>query len=512
MDTPDLSLLPDNRRGLIEDWLTNCRDDNLDEDRFAYFLDEHITREELEAFMSPFPCAAELVERVLSLQPDRIVNAPQDEAVLLAALREHVAEMARNATTVGADDLAVAAGSLRQFRLVEEITLPRTEFLEANVKEAVFDAISEDLRSRDWAVRNLSHITSQWFGYGWEHAYVLQPLLSIDLDLRAFHTLWVLGGEPFVTSDEALVASFIKAPRAVKPITLANLQDGATKEAAREKMNWSELPTEGIDVANLQTAAAEGDYPALAKLSLMYMSGIGVEQDTAGAFEFMERAAGDYPSLLACYETGASNNVAAAHYGLYYMCGQGCGMVASKDVAAGHLQRAADGGFPRAMYVLGLNLGNYDKASDEDLLRRAGWLQKAADAGMPEAYGQLYNLYKNNDLGGTAKAFDALLRAADADGFSNYQFQLAGAYETGEGTAQNTVAALKWYYLTACQTGVKWQKLRAALDQILTGTPRPEVELAREQAIEWLEARSASSESFGFKDDVFQDPFTLLGW
>ena len=121
MEALDLSHVPEDKRDQIESWWAHCRDHNLDEYQYASFFDEHTTRPEIAAFLSPFECADEQVQLVAEILWNEVTEPASDDASLVAALRDYVTELAHNALVVGQYEMANRARSVADFRLVDEI-------------------------------------------------------------------------------------------------------------------------------------------------------------------------------------------------------------------------------------------------------------------------------------------------------------------------------------------------------------------------------------------------------
>lgn len=509
MEPVDLDRIPDNKRGLIESWLTHCQEPNVDENEYAYFLDATTTREELSAFLSPFDRADDVVERLL--QMNTMPTDPVDDSVLVVAARAHVAEMAHNALALGEDEMARIARSVSDYRIIDENDVPPgQQTVDANLRMAVSDAVGEAVFSSEGpAVVNLYMVLKEWLLDLDASSYVIQPLVSVEVELSAFGRLRSLGAGILVVDDVAYVFRFDRrgVAESTPPLITTDL---SVKQAARSQIDWSRLPTARQDVAELVGDANSGDHPSLAKLSLMYMSGTGVEHDVPKAFGLLEQAAGDYSSVVDCYEAGFRNNVLGADYGLSYLYEKGWGVPRSEEVSVHYLMSAADGEFPRAMYVLGLKHKSGDSGVEQDLDAAEHWLTKAAASGMTEAYGQLYNLRKNGDLNERERAFGWLRRAAGEDGWSGYQFALGRAYENGEGTRRDVVRAAMWYYIAACQSAEDKPARLKDLGRLMPIMSEAEVDAARDQALAWIEENGDRSRRFELPDGVLRDPLALI--
>lgn len=95
------------------------------------------------------------------------------------------------------------------FVVVDQADVPRrSEWLDADIAMAVRDAARRDARSVDVAVANVCRVVREWLPDGLSALHVLQPLLSLDLDLTAFHLLRSRAAEARVASDVSYVYRF----------------------------------------------------------------------------------------------------------------------------------------------------------------------------------------------------------------------------------------------------------------------------------------------------------------
>lgn len=496
MEPVNLTHIPDNRRDVLEHWLKHCRDENPDEEEWMPFWDEKTTPEEIKVFVSPFDCADELFELLMQVRTtsaDRV-----NETTLLDALRDYVAELADNALAVGEDKFAKLAHSVPQFRLVDEIESPRHLYpLEAEIREVIGDAVRDEAFAHpDGAVANFYCALGEWSMQTFLKAYLMQPLLHLNFNFGAFFGLWSLGSETLVTTEVALVCRVGPGPVTAPPHPPV-IKGSAAKEAARAGVDWSFLPTAQQEIDELTAAADAGDHPALAKLSLMYMAGIGVEYDLPTAFDLLERAAGDYPSVLRCYEAGQKMNLAAADYGMFYLLDQGWGVPQSKERAIEYLQAAARGGFPHAMYLLGMYYRSGYPGVEEDLRQAEMWLTKAVATGYIKSYRMLYHLYSTEgELYDIDRAFTWLVKTANEGREADYQFDLGQAYETGEGTNKDAVQAFKWYYLAAQESEDMRSYIRPCFERLEALMSPSDIEKAKRQAVAWMQQNTGERGHF----------------
>jgi TPR repeat protein len=139
----------------------------------------------------------------------------------------------------------------------------------------------------------------------------------------------------------------------------------------------------------------------------------------------------------------AGDNDAMTSYGLILLSGQGV----APDTAAGiaYLQRAADAGYSRGQYMLGLmhSMGMAGGAADKE--RAKFWLGKAAAQGDKKAEA----LLKNLDQIKPPAPFEELRKKAEA-GDPGAAYDLSGRYAYGMyGTQKNQAEADKWRLFAA---------------------------------------------------------------
>lgn len=316
MRPPELDLIPDNRREILEKWLAYCGGENPDESEFEHFIHTEASPEELRVFFSPFDCADELLARLKrthTLQPE-----PAGEEVLISALKHYVAEMARNSDVLDEPDLAEQLRSITTFRRVQSVADEKcgddVEDLDMYYEDMLSDAIIHEVCSSASPAGALYDVTHRWFGMQYLREYFLQPLLAIDLDFTVYFAMLSVGGMAKIHGNEAIVSPWFSLDSDQSPPSLI-LKSRADKEAARAGVDWSDLPTASPDIEALRAAGQDGDHPSMAKLSLMYLGGIGVDYDYRAGIDTLEKAAGDYPSVVQCFEAAAKTTTRRPNYG-----------------------------------------------------------------------------------------------------------------------------------------------------------------------------------------------------
>ncbi len=145
----------------------------------------------------------------------------------------------------------------------------------------------------------------------------------------------------------------------------------------------SAVPDKNEDrISTLIKESEDNNHLAQAKLSLLYMEGVSVEQNLGKAFELLKKSSEDIYAINKVYKQASSENNAAAEYGLYAMWSEGWGVPRNVKIASKHLQKSAELDFPRAMYVLGLNYRANIYGVKEDLEKSYYWLHKAGEHGI----------------------------------------------------------------------------------------------------------------------------------
>lgn len=514
MDLSALDLIPDNRRGFLEYWLTHCRDEDTNEDELRGFWHIETTPQEVRAFVSPFECADDLYKRIMLVHGPLL--DPVDENTLLAAVREYVRELARNGRHAGETTDAARVEDVESYRIVDSAEFARRtkaaqqaegdSELRIYLEDPIWDAAADDVFAHpDSAASSLMMALHTWYLPIDVEFFILQPFLRDGLVFDAACRLWSMGCETLVTTEAVFIRYTPRNPVPARPIPPAT-RGSAAKAAARTGVDWFDFPMSQLDIAALRAVGDTGDHPSLAKLSLMQMAGMGVPYDLPGAFGLLERAAGDFPSVLGCYQAGQEMNLAAARYGMYYLATMGWGVPKSKEDAAEHLKAAAENGFPHAMYLLGMNLRS---GTIEEVRQAERWLTRAAASGYHEAYRMLFHIFDEGELADARKAFFWLKRAANEHASTGYQLWLGEAYEKGEITARDDVQAFKWYYLAARQSSAPAPRRDEQIERLRLTMSDTDVQEATTQALAWIEHNDGKLGSFESSGLLFTNPATL---
>ncbi|MEN8136001.1 MAG: hypothetical protein ABFS18_10790 [Thermodesulfobacteriota bacterium] len=190
--------------------------------------------------------------------------------------------------------------------------------------------------------------------------------------------------------------------------------------------------------------SAEAGYPeAMARVGMMKSSGEGTAENLQDSIKWLTAA--------------ADKGVAGAMYSLGNLYASGKGVGSDQDKAASLWAKAADKGHVEAGQKLGKKTSGLDvKTIDKDSLK---WVEKAAEAGDVKAMyvlGQVFRggakgVEKNRVL--SAKWFTA----AAKKGHAAAQYDLGRTYATGSGVKQSGKDAFNWYRKAASQGHVKAQ-------------------------------------------------------
>ncbi|MCI5851426.1 MAG: sel1 repeat family protein [Sutterellaceae bacterium] len=151
-------------------------------------------------------------------------------------------------------------------------------------------------------------------------------------------------------------------------------------------------------------AAEAGSADGLAARGAMESTGLGAPLDTGLGASHLAKAAG-------------SGNLAALYVqGVLEAFGQGAGATGGQS-GLGKIRKAADGGFARAQYALGLVYRGGLFGVPKDPAEAMRWMEKAAKQADPDACGTLGAAYMKGDGVSTSfeEAWSWLAAAADTD-------------------------------------------------------------------------------------------------
>lgn len=182
-------------------------------------------------------------------------------------------------------------------------------------------------------------------------------------------------------------------------------------------------------------AAEQGNIVAQNELGTMYLKGQGVLQS--------------YPEAVRWYRKAAEQGNSAAQFNLGTIYRQGMGTIkADTEEALKWLRKAAEQGDADAQALMGIIYQNGQGVS-QDEAEAERWYEKAIEQNDATAMNNLGVIYKNRRTReGYQKAFELFLKAAE-QGYTFAQYNLAIAYETGQGVSENYKAAAEWYLKAA---------------------------------------------------------------
>jgi hypothetical protein len=215
----------------------------------------------------------------------------------------------------------------------------------------------------------------------------------------------------------------------------------------------------------LRLAAAQHNASAEDELGNCYISGRAVPADVAQARAWFERGAtdGDIDSM----------------YDLANLLLD----LGDKDASETWMERAAEGGHPRAQVLYG-DSQRFGNGSPTGLRSAAHWYREAALQGDPVGLTRLAEAY-DLGIGGLTLDYKTTVKLYQAAADQNYaigQYKLGEYYEKGYGVTADQTAALKWYRLAAGQ-GLPGAMLAAADLLAPSKDPKDQAESAK-----WYEA------------------------
>ena len=192
------------------------------------------------------------------------------------------------------------------------------------------------------------------------------------------------------------------------------------------------------DIAQLRQAAEKGDAAASYRLGIAFRDGIGVTQDYAEAFHWLE--------LAGVFAIGEDQKTYFAAANDLYGKLTPAQLTDSNTRQREQMQRLAAAGHPRAQFTLGIAYHNGFAGILQDFAKAVEWFQKAANQSERDAQFMLAKLYRD----GTGVAADPAkasewLRKAAALGQTEAQFFLGDAYFSGYGVPQDYTQAIQWW-------------------------------------------------------------------
>lgn len=257
------------------------------------------------------------------------------------------------------------------------------------------------------------------------------------------------------------------------------------------------LPRDDAEAARLfAIAATRGSGLAGFALGRMRYFGIGIARDFEAAVPLLRRGARSFPEamelLARCHFHGRgvaedrdaamrlwrraakAGNLAASYcLGMsLHVGGKGRGQAAE---AVRHLEAAAGGGIPGAMFLLGQR-AMFGSGMPRDPDAALEWYRKSAAAGSRDAEFELGECHALG-VGATPRHAATALKhwqAAAARGHARALLKIAHAHRNGDGVAENRSEALRHYFLAAEKGEVQaWVWLGECLENGDGGEPDP---------------------------------------
>jgi len=225
-----------------------------------------------------------------------------------------------------------------------------------------------------------------------------------------------------------------------------------------------------LRIVELHRDAENGDAEAQYALGLRCENGDGVEKDLTEAAKW--------------YRMAAEQGHVEAQCKLGYCYVQGSGVMQDYFEAAKWYRMAAEQGNIKAQYNLGTFYFNgYGMRMDRT--EAVKWYRKAADQGYAEAQYWLAQAYETGEGvkqgKNLAEAMKWYQKAAD-QGYAPAQFKIASAYETGNGKKKDLAEAVNWYRKAAVQGHAEAQKKLKTTELLLNaqnGSAEAQYQLAQ---------------------------------
>jgi TPR repeat protein len=198
-----------------------------------------------------------------------------------------------------------------------------------------------------------------------------------------------------------------------------------------------------MNLASLQTQAAQGNAQAELDLGRAYHLGKGVPQDFTKAAELYRQA-------------GAQGN-AKAMYNLGYMYDHAQGVTKDSAMAAQWFQKSADLGLAAGQLQIGLAYFSGDDGLKQDYVAAGKWLtlvvnQPNAPQQVPLAANALGSLYEHGEgVPMNAQQMIFWYTKGAEMGNAKAQFNLGRVYDEGFYVKRDRVRAYKWVKLSAFQ-------------------------------------------------------------
>lgn len=251
-----------------------------------------------------------------------------------------------------------------------------------------------------------------------------------------------------------------------------------------------------MELAKLLLLANRNDHHAQAKLSLQYYLGNEVPSDHSKARMWLQKAALDTTAIESVFDLNVVGNHADACFDLY-QC-----LSAETQSAHPYLVSAANQGHLLAQKTAALLV------SDEGLDSAAGvtvsdqqaieWLEQSEFRGQDDVHKALFTFYSRAEIRDGDEAEKAVNHAQCLahTGDPEVTYALGVHNKNFRASVQNTIAAVKWLYLSACLPS----PIEACAKSDLNSLRDRDMEGAFEQGVQaahaWLESYARDSAFF----------------
>jgi TPR repeat protein len=252
----------------------------------------------------------------------------------------------------------------------------------------------------------------------------------------------------------------------------------AVPQSDREAIRW------------IRQSAEQGYPESQYLLGRVLLSGSdGVEQDVAQGREWVLRAAeqGDHNALIYLgpreWLSAAEQGDPRSQYFMAQLSLYGLGVEQDTAQAEQWLNRAAEGGHLRSQYLLGVLRFWGRRGAAVDRAKGMEWLQRAAEAGFSEAQFELGDIYAYEPgYQNSRKAIRWYLKAA-LQWHSAAQYSLGNMYREGWGVSKSRTKAYMWFEITS-EAGDTISAL--ARDEVARHMSKVQIARAQQLARNWI--------------------------
>ncbi|MBJ6124667.1 tetratricopeptide repeat protein [Microvirga splendida] len=304
-------------------------------------------------------------------------------------------------------------------------------------------------------------------------------------------------------------ASLAEAERLLRAASTAGHVDGLLGLARLQRSGrlGTAPQTATNDLVNLALQSLHGDL-SRGRCSALYRIGLILSDESL--------VPGGVQEAIKWFEAGARQGDINADLALAEIYLQERAK-AAPDRFISHLERAAEGGKPRAMTLLGERLMLGDKAP-KDVSKGIAWLERAGLNADPEAYKLLARHYRGEFGAGQdlPKAADALLKASRLPGHStSVLVNLARLYAAGVNGQPDVGSALTYYRQAANRgdVGALTDMAKLLLSHPQEGRPEEPLRLLKEAAARNdPDAMGALADLYACSAIVAPDPSQARAW